>query len=116
MLRDRCIRIEACSSLVFGLPMVLRSFHRPYLQTGLWTTPVPAMPHLDELFTQARMDELIVDLFGLARNYFERSLTVTENVTRVPIKVGEQQLPSTAADGLRYFTPVDIYDHNVACT
>src|SRR6185437_7191327 len=45
-------------------------------------TPVPALPHLDELFTQARLDELIVDLFGLARNYFDRSLTVTENVTR----------------------------------
>src|SRR6185437_13605426 len=55
-------------------------------------TPVPAMPHLDELFTPGRMDELIVDLFGLARNYFDRSLTVTENVTRIPVKVGEQQL------------------------
>ena len=41
---------------------------------------------------------------------------MTENVTRIPIKAGEQQLPGTAADGLRYFTPVDIYDHNVACT
>ena len=79
-------------------------------------TPVPAMPHLDELFTPGRLDELIVVLFGLARNYFDRSLTVTENVTRIPVKVGEQQLPGTAADGLRYFTPVDIYDHNVACT
>ena len=71
------------------------------------------MPHLDELFTPGRLDELIVDLFVLARNYFGRSLTVTENVTRVPIKVGAQQLPGTAADELRYFTPVDIYDHNV---
>src|SRR6185437_8655030 len=77
-------------------------------------TPVPAMPHLDELFTPGRLDELIVDLFGLARYYFDRSLTVTENVTRIPIKVGEQQLPGTVADRLRYFTPVDIYDHEPA--
>src|SRR5690348_1830378 len=62
--------------------------------------------------SRACMDELIVGLFGLARNYYDRPLTVTQNVARIPIKVGDNS--SRAQHGLRYFTPVDIYEHNVA--
>ena len=59
----------------------------------------------------------MVDLYALGRNYYQDSLVVTQQVTRVPVKVDTEDEKSEAPNiGLQHFVPVDLYSHNIAST
>ena len=80
---------------------------------------VAALPHIDELLTEAHLVELTTDLIQLSRSFFDESIVVLRNVRRIPLKVVntydpvEQAHLNSSYDGLRHFIPVDIYGDNI---
>ena len=84
-------------------------------------SPIPAMPELEEIFSEHGLQNLVDKLAGLEMFHYETSLTAVREVRRVPLKVcstvdSEIKHQTQSYDGLRQFYPFDIYDSNISCT
>ena len=84
-------------------------------------SPIPAMPELEEIFSELGLKNLVDRLAGLQMFQYEASLTAVREVRRVPLKIcntvdSEIKHHTRSYDGLRQFYPFDIYDSNISCT
>ena len=75
---------------------------------------IPALPHLDELLSDAHFQALTSDLQSLSRPFLETSIVYSRDVRRVPLKIIDENVTDSPADGLKYFVPVDMYSDNIA--
>jgi len=84
-------------------------------------SPVPAMPELEEIFSEHGLKNLVDRLASIDICQYETSLTTVHEVRRVPLKMSsdveaEMKHQAKSYDGLRQFYPLDIYGSNISCT
>lgn len=106
---------KSCLWTAHGMKRLHAGFDASWVRDHKGTS-VPALPDLDVLLSQQHFDDLLVDLFGLGRNFYERSLVVGSRVRRIPVKVPDGKTTEDSADGLKHFVPVDLYSTNIAST
>ena len=82
--------------------------------------PVPAMPPLPVLLSSVAVNSLYAELSKIIPFQYDRSLVVTKNILRVPLKSplpeDESLLDGHPPDGLHHFYPVDLYQDNIVST